>query len=311
MRALSPIPTTTSHVLDSVASWWSHAIILLSLLMMARAMRAQALDSDHVAFSESAGGSTAPAFAGALFAYDGGSRCAGTVGQLVPAWANGAQAGTFSASPAGLSINPTTGVVDLARSRAGAYTITNHLTASGTTGLSASTFLVLHTLPSPILTASGPTTFGNGGAVTLTASGGTEGATYQFFNNGQLIREATSNTYTATTSGSYTVLVINPGSCVAASAAVPVRVTPAAAKTAPELSIAPNPTPAHFTIYTGASSAAARISVRNSRGEEVQTGQVPAGVRSYDVDLSRLAPDTYILQVTTATGSVMRRVVRE
>ncbi|PJJ59394.1 T9SS type A sorting domain-containing protein [Hymenobacter chitinivorans] len=307
MRALSSISTPAAHVLDSVASWWSHALILLGLLLMSRASRAQGPDADQLAFSESAGG--APTTLSAAFAYDGGSRCAGTVGQLVPAWANGAQAGTFSASPVGLSLNPTTGVVDLARSQAGAYTITNQLAAGGAAGVAASTFLVLHTLPSPVLTASGPTTFGAGGAVRLTASGGTEGATYQFFNNGQLIREATSNTYTATKSGSYTVLVINPGSCVAASAAVPVTVAPA--KTAPELSIAPNPTPAHFTIFTGAAAPAARISVRNGRGEEVQTGLVPAGVPSYDVDLSSLAAGTYMLQVTTATGRVMRRVVRE
>ncbi|UOQ74850.1 hypothetical protein [Hymenobacter cellulosilyticus] len=129
MRALSPISTAAPHFLDSVASWWSHALILLSLLMMARATRAQLPEAEQLAFNESAGGGATAAYAGAVFAYDGGSRCAGTVGQLVPAWANGAQPGTFSASPAGLSIDSKTGVVDLARSRAGAYTITNTLAA--------------------------------------------------------------------------------------------------------------------------------------------------------------------------------------
>ncbi|UOQ74849.1 T9SS type A sorting domain-containing protein [Hymenobacter cellulosilyticus] len=98
---------------------------------------------------------------------------------------------------------------------------------------------------------------------------------------------------------------------MAASGAVPVTVTPAPAKAAPELSIAPNPTPASFTILTGAGTEAARISVRNSRGEEVQTGIVPAGVRSHKVDLGGLPAGTYILQVSTATGSATRRVVRE
>ncbi|ALW85602.1 hypothetical protein AUC43_11170 [Hymenobacter sedentarius] len=161
------------------------------------------------------------------FSYAGGSRCAGTQGTITPTLAAGATAGTYTASPAGLSLNASTGAVDVAQSQPGTYTITNSLAAaSGCSATSASTSLVLNAQPTPALAAGGATTFCQGGSVTLTATGGTGAATYQFYSNGQPISGATGTSYAATASGSYTVLITNPGGCAATSAPVSVTVNP-------------------------------------------------------------------------------------
>jgi hypothetical protein len=87
-------------------------------------------------------------------------------------------------------------------------------------------------VPTATITPSGLTTFCAGGSVTLNASSGT-GYTYQWQLNGSPIGGATSATYVASASGSYTV-VENQGGCVATSSPtiVTVNTVPAAAITA-------------------------------------------------------------------------------
>ncbi|HKR07091.1 MAG TPA: kelch repeat-containing protein [Bacteroidia bacterium] len=69
------------------------------------------------------------------------------------------------------------------------------------------------------ITTGGPLTFCTGGSVTLTANSGT-GLTYQWKNNGNNISGATSVSYTANTSGSYTVTVSNSCNSATSSAVV-------------------------------------------------------------------------------------------
>ena len=161
------------------------------------------------------------------FSYAGGSRCAGTTGTLTPTLAPGATAGTFSASPAGLSLNASTGAINLSQSQADTYTVTNSIAAAnGCAATSATTSVVLTAQPVATLAAGGATTFCQGGSVVLTASGGATGATYQFLNGGQAISGAAGSSYTATTSGSYTAVITNPGGCAATSNAIGVTVNP-------------------------------------------------------------------------------------
>jgi endo-1,4-beta-D-glucanase Y len=88
------------------------------------------------------------------------------------------------------------------------------------------------TTPPATITANGPTNFCAGGNVVLNANTGT-GYTYQWMNNGGAISGATSASYTATTTGNYTVKVFS-GSCTATSSSVSVNVSasPAASITA-------------------------------------------------------------------------------
>ncbi len=114
------------------------------------------------------------------------------------------------------------------------------LTASGTYYIKATRapgcFVVqpvtvtIHTTPTASITTSTPTTFCTGGSVTLTAvanpaSPASGNYTYQWRNNGTDIPTATGATYSATTSGNYSVVITSPqGNCPSAPSA-PVTVT--------------------------------------------------------------------------------------
>ena len=76
--------------------------------------------------------------------------------------------------------------------------------------------------PIATITPQGNTTFCQGGSVNLNASTGTN-YTYEWYKNGQLINGATASIYQATTSGNYTVKVID-GVCNATSSATTVTV---------------------------------------------------------------------------------------
>lgn len=72
-------------------------------------------------------------------------------------------------------------------------------------------------------TAATATTFCTGGSVVLNANTGS-GFTYQWAKDGSNISGATAASYTATATGSYTVIVINSGGCTATSSALSVTV---------------------------------------------------------------------------------------
>src|SRR5205085_1725885 len=71
----------------------------------------------------------------------------------------------------------------------------------------------------PTISAGGPTTFAPGGSVTLTSSSASGN---QWYKDGSPINGATNNTYVATASGNYTVVVTTNGCSSAASAATTV-----------------------------------------------------------------------------------------
>ena len=146
--------------------------------------------------------------------------------------AAGAAAGTFTASPAGLSLNASTGTINLAASQPGTYTVTNTVAANGACqAASATTQVSVSAVPAAALAVSGSTTICQGNTVTLTANGGSTGATYQFLLNGQAIGGATAATYAATQGGSYSVVITNPGNCTATSAGTTITVNPVATPT--------------------------------------------------------------------------------
>jgi hypothetical protein len=78
------------------------------------------------------------------------------------------------------------------------------------------------TTPTATITPQSNTTFCQGGTVDLVASTGS-GYTYEWYNNSSLINNAASSTYHATSSGNYTVKVID-GACYATSSATTVTV---------------------------------------------------------------------------------------
>lgn len=93
-------------------------------------------------------------------------------------------------------------------------TVTNE---SGCSTTSAATLVVVNPLPGSAVTASGPTTFCEGGSVVLTAA---TGSSYLWSNG------ATTKSITVTQSGSYSVTVTAAGSCATTSAPTVVTVNP-------------------------------------------------------------------------------------
>src|SRR6185436_13460386 len=96
----------------------------------------------------------------------GGTFCATGTTTLTT---TGATGGTFSASPAGLNINAATGVIDLAASTPGTYTITYSFGTAPCNGTATSQVTVS---ANPTATVSGGT-FCNSGTTTLAVTGTT------------------------------------------------------------------------------------------------------------------------------------------
>jgi Ig-like domain CHU_C associated/Lamin Tail Domain/GEVED domain/Secretion system C-terminal sorting domain len=226
--------------------------------------------------------STAPA---AAFTYPTtSSRCVGT-GSLTPALGTGASAGTFTATPAGLTLNASNGSIDLSTSQPGTYTVTNTIAASGScAAASATASLTLLAAPTASVLASGPTTFCDGGSVTLTASGGTS----YLWSTG-----ATSPSITVTTAGTYTVTATNAASCSATSAPTTVTVNPtlSAAFTYAASTFClggTNPLPTVTGAPNGTFTGSAGLAINNATGA---------------IDLTASAAGTYTVTYSTGLGS--------
>lgn len=136
-------------------------------------------------------------------------------------------AGTFSASPAGLTIDPNTGAIDLTSSLAGTYTITNAVGASG--GCPAVNFdVVLTVIANPVApTLGGTTTYCEGDTASgLTASGG--GGTINWYDDAGLTNlVGTGGTFDAgqLLVGTHTFYAIETnGLCVGAPASITITV---------------------------------------------------------------------------------------
>jgi gliding motility-associated-like protein len=96
----------------------------------------------------------------------------------------------------------------------GSYTVQVTYSA-GCFATSAATVVTVNPLPTPTITAGGPTTFCQGGSVTLTASAGSS----YLWSNG-----ATTQAITVSTAGNYNVRVTNANGCFATSANTTVTV---------------------------------------------------------------------------------------
>lgn len=115
----------------------------------------------------------------------------------------------------------------------GSYTVVSTNT-SGCSATSAPTNVTINPLPSATATANGSTSICQGQNVTLVASTGA-GYTYQWLNNGNNIAGATASTYTASSSGVYSVEVTSSSGCSSTSSNVTVTVN-----SLPNASITPN-----------------------------------------------------------------------
>lgn len=145
----------------------------------------------------------------------------------IPTPVGGFTTGGVYSSTAGLTINATTGVVDLSTSTAGTYTVTYSVaaTACGPAG-SSTTTLVINALPTATA-GSVSSTICSGATINLTSSGGSSYAWVgpnSFTSTSQNPSITTAGT---TATGTYTVTVTGAGGCTAtATTSVTVNSTP-------------------------------------------------------------------------------------
>ncbi|MGI4874681.1 MAG: beta strand repeat-containing protein [Janthinobacterium lividum] len=251
----------------------------------------------------------------ASFVYLPGTSCAGAAITIAPILLNGSSLGTFTTIPAtGLTINATTGVINLATSAAGTYTITNTVAAGTGCGVvsNTSSFTVNPSPIAPVLTA----TPNPQGGTLLTS---TPAPNYQFNLNGNPIAGATGQTYVINSgrlNGTYTVSVSNALGCTATSNAINVTVTASASALAgTSLTVYPNPTPnGLLTLELSGYRETVALSISNALGQRVFESTVSGSAlnQKQALNLSNLAPGVYTLQARTASGGVeIRRIVRE
>lgn len=99
-------------------------------------------------------------------------------------------------------------------SSAGSYRVRVVNLTTGCFDTSIATVVTVNALPTASISTTGTTTFCNGGSVVLgPVVTNAAPAVYQWYNNGTAIPGATGTTYTATTSGNYTVVVTNSNQC--------------------------------------------------------------------------------------------------
>lgn len=145
-------------------------------------------------------------------------------GQSSYVWSVPGTAGTDYIISSG-GIGSTNNTVTLQWLTAGSKTVTvSYTNASGCIAVSAASSNTTVSIPTvPTITAGDATTFCSGGSVTLTASSATS---YQWYRDGSIISGATSISYSATTSGTYTVKTFNASGCDATSSGTTVTVNP-------------------------------------------------------------------------------------
>ena len=245
----------------------------------------------------------------AAFQYAQPSYCTGAGQSAVPTLAPGAQAGTFSATPAGLTLHPNLGIVDLSSSAPGVYTVVNSVAAGGTcpAALATTSLTITATPAQPTFTATPA-----GGTVVLTAA---PAPAYQWHLNGAPIGGATAQTYTVGTAaqnGLYTVVALSAGGvCVSVPSlgqTITITGTAEAAADAMGLTLFPTPTPdGRVTLTLAAASAARPLVVLDAAGREVLRATLPAHSARYELDARRLPAGVYAVRV----GAAVRRLVRE
>jgi gliding motility-associated-like protein len=146
-----------------------------------------------------------------------------------PAFSGGGVAGTFS-STAGLSINASTGTVNLATSTAGTYTVTNTIAASGgCPAVTATSSITITTVPVATFSYTGTPYCQNAANPSPTFSGGGIAGTFSSTAGLVFVSTATGQVnLSASTPGTYTVTnTIAPSSgCPAATATASITITP-------------------------------------------------------------------------------------
>ena len=239
--------------------------------------------------------------------------CAVSSVPVAPVLAQGSLAGTFSANPSGLTLDPATGAIVPLSSAIGTYVVTNLVAASGTcpAAVSTDTVTIIAVPAQPSITQTPQTT----GGILLTSSNPTGN---QWYLNGTAIPGATGTTYLVpdpSQNGDYSV-VSTVGQCASPVSGIVtvivVGTAPALAGT-PSFTLAPNPTAhglTHLTLTGARPGQALSLTVLDMLGRAVQAQAIladDASAQSVLIDLSNLPAGVYTVRLGTQTRVLVRQ----
>jgi hypothetical protein len=175
----------------------------------------------------------------------------------------------------------------------GNYSVTTTVAGCSSAPSAPTAVTVNPTPPTPTITPGGPTTFCNGGSVTLTSSSATGN---QWFANGNPIGGATAQQFLTSTAGDYSVVVTGSGCSSTASPATTVTVNPN-----PVATITTN---ANATAgSTGNTASVASAGVGATYNWSITNGSITAGSGTSSVTFTAGAAGTLTLQVTVTTAA--------
>ncbi|MBD2715965.1 T9SS type A sorting domain-containing protein [Microvirga sp. STR05] len=242
----------------------------------------------------------------ATFTYANATLCAG--GTTATPTITGTAGGAFS-STTGLTLNATTGAINLSTSTAGTYTVT--YSVAGTCPSSATASVTITARPAQPTVAPAY----NGTTTTLTSSSATGN---QWYLNGTLIPGATSQTYVVNSAaqfGQYTVVVTNATTGCASLPSAQLLVNSSVKVLAgSSLSVYPNPTTdGNVTVELSGYTKATELNVYNAVGQQVYhtTAAGKNGVQTATLDLRQLPAGIYILRARTEGGLDVRRITKQ
>lgn len=170
-----------------------------------------------------------------------------TIASLTATGAVGSTLKWYSVSTSGTALMATTALVS------GKYYVSQ--TVDGTESPRATVDVTVTPTPvTPVVTAQTTATFCAGGNVVLQSNTPEGTATYQWYKDNAIITGATSQNYTATTAGNYTVIVATTGSCASAAStaiAVTINALPVVASITGTTNVAKNGTSQLASVTTG------------------------------------------------------------
>ena len=179
----SGTPSSSATVTQTVT--YNTAGSYMAYLVVDGACQAQAVDSIAI---------TVNATQTATFSYATTNYCA-DVSDPTPT-ITGTAGGNFSSLPAGLTINVSTGTIDISTSTPGSYTV-SYFTPGPNCIANSSTTITINALPNVVANATS-TSICTGDPVTLTGSGATNYSWNNSVTDGLAFNPTSSNTYTVT-----------------------------------------------------------------------------------------------------------------
>ena len=170
--------------------------------------------------------------------------------------------------------------------------------AGGCTGIDTVTVFVAP-LPVTDITATG---------ATLTASGGT---TYQWLLNGEIIPGATSSTYTATETGTYSVIVYSAEGCEALSDQLDIYLDGIEENNfAEQIKLFPNPAGEFISLDIHFLNGDTQIEILNSLGENVYSLNTSVNY-IIDIPLEKLPGGIYHARIINSGFDILKSFVKE